>query len=120
MSAATEALITAVAAALPSSSSLPTSLLSHWSSPIPQIPSPPLLVPSPPLPLPSPPTHTSLTYAEALLGYREAMIQDELPEVDMPLRKRARFTAPTGRFEVRESSSTAAARQARHTLAHRV
>nr|GEW28502.1 reverse transcriptase domain-containing protein [Tanacetum cinerariifolium] len=37
--------------------------------------SPPLPVPSPPLPLPSPPTHTSLTYAEAPLGYRAAMVQ---------------------------------------------
>nr|GEZ87398.1 hypothetical protein [Tanacetum cinerariifolium]GEZ96633.1 hypothetical protein [Tanacetum cinerariifolium] len=33
--------------------------------------------------------------------------------------KRSRFTAPTGRFEVRESSS-AVARQAGHTLAHTV
>ncbi|GKA91885.1 hypothetical protein Tco_0813810 [Tanacetum coccineum] len=38
----------------------------------------------------------------------------------MPLRKRARFTAPTGRFEVGESSSAVAARQAGHTLAHKV
>ncbi|GJT14730.1 hypothetical protein Tco_0873436 [Tanacetum coccineum] len=35
-------------------------------------------------------------------------------------KKRARFTAPTGRFEVGESSSVVAARQAGHTLAHRV
>ncbi|GKF79886.1 hypothetical protein Tco_0235454, partial [Tanacetum coccineum] len=34
--------------------------------------------------------------------------------------KRACFTTPTGRFEVRESSPAAAARQAGHTLAHRV
>nr|GEU91579.1 hypothetical protein [Tanacetum cinerariifolium] len=34
--------------------------------------------------------------------------------------KRARFTAPTSRFEVGESSSAAAARQDRHTLAYRV
>ncbi|GKB54111.1 putative reverse transcriptase domain-containing protein [Tanacetum coccineum] len=38
----------------------------------------------------------------------------------MPLRKIARFTTPTGRFEVGESSSAAAARQAGHTLAHTV
>nr|GEY37546.1 hypothetical protein [Tanacetum cinerariifolium] len=37
----------------------------------------------------------------------------------MPLQKRARFTAPTGRFEFGESSSVAA-RQTRHTLAYRV
>ncbi|GKG51655.1 hypothetical protein Tco_0544293, partial [Tanacetum coccineum] len=104
-----------VAAALPSSP--PPSPL---SSSLPQIPSPPLHVPSPPLPLPSPPTITSPTYDEALLGYRAARIRlrvasppthhpskipspplllpstshkDDLPEEDMPLRKRARFTA---------------------------
>ncbi|GJV42374.1 putative reverse transcriptase domain-containing protein [Tanacetum coccineum] len=33
---------------------------------------------------------------------------------------RARFTTPTGRFEVGESSSAAAARKVGHTLAHRV
>nr|GFA83598.1 hypothetical protein [Tanacetum cinerariifolium] len=103
--------------------------------------------PSPTLPLPSPPTHTSPTYAKAPLGYKAAMIQwraaspsthhpleipslplllpstthrDDLPEANMLLQKRACFTAPTGRFEVRESSSAAAARQARHTLAYRV
>ncbi|GKG44355.1 hypothetical protein Tco_0485793, partial [Tanacetum coccineum] len=43
-----------------------------------------------------------------------------LLKADMPLWKRARFTAPTGRFEVGESSSAVAARQARHTLFHRV
>ncbi|GJX71784.1 hypothetical protein Tco_0308955 [Tanacetum coccineum] len=37
----------------------------------------------------------------------------------MPFRKRSCFTAPTSRFEVGESSS-AAARQTRHTLAHKV
>ncbi|GJX24156.1 hypothetical protein Tco_0228601 [Tanacetum coccineum] len=47
---------------------MPPSPLTPLSSPLPQIP-------SPSLPLPSPPTHTSLTYAEALLGYRAAMIQ---------------------------------------------
>ncbi|GJU61862.1 putative reverse transcriptase domain-containing protein [Tanacetum coccineum] len=74
-------------------------------------------IPSPPLPLPSPPT-TSLTYAEAPLGYRATEIR--LRAVDMPLQKRACFTAPTGRFEIRESSSAGAARQARRTLAYTV
>ncbi|GJR48643.1 hypothetical protein Tco_1316746 [Tanacetum coccineum] len=114
---------------------LPQSLITPLSSPLPHIP-------SPLLPLPSPPT-TSPTYAEAPLVYRAAEIRLRatsppthhpseipspplllpstthryyLPEADMPLRKRARFTTPTGRFEVRESSSAAAARQARHTL----
>ncbi|GJW94983.1 putative reverse transcriptase domain-containing protein [Tanacetum coccineum] len=48
------------------------------------------------------------------LAYRAAGIQDDLPEADMSLRKRACFTALIGRFEVRESSSAAAARQAGH------
>ncbi|GKD49073.1 hypothetical protein Tco_1278049 [Tanacetum coccineum] len=90
----------------------PPSPLSPLSSPLPQIP-------SPPLPLLSPPT-TSPTYAEAPLGYRAVGIRDDLPKVDMPLRKRACFTAPTGRFEIEESSSAAAARQSGHALAHRV
>ncbi|GKB29744.1 hypothetical protein Tco_0869145 [Tanacetum coccineum] len=46
--------------------------------------------------------------------------RDDLLEADMPLWKTARFTALTGRFEVGESSSAVAARQARHTLSHRV
>ncbi|GJS80668.1 hypothetical protein Tco_0730549 [Tanacetum coccineum] len=84
------------------------------------------------------PTHTSPTYDEAPLGYRAAGIwlrtasppthhpleipslplllpstthRDDLPEADMPLRKRVRFTASASGFEVRESSSAAAARQ---------
>ncbi|GJW03879.1 hypothetical protein Tco_1562735 [Tanacetum coccineum] len=83
---------------------LPPSPLSPWSSPLPHIPLPPLHVPSPPLPLPSP-THTSSTYAEAPLGYKAVRIW-----------KRARFTTPTGRIEVGESSITAA-RQPRSTMA---
>ncbi|GKE27809.1 hypothetical protein Tco_1443193 [Tanacetum coccineum] len=68
----------------------PPSPLTSLSSSLPQIP-------SPPLPLPSPPT-TSPTYAEAPLGYRATKI----------------------RFEIRESSSAGAARQARRTLAYTV
>nr|GEU34815.1 putative reverse transcriptase domain-containing protein [Tanacetum cinerariifolium] len=116
----------------PSSLSLLSSLLPH--------------IPLPPLPLPSPPT-TRPTYAEVPLGYREAKIllraasssthhlseipsppllvpstshRDDLPKANMPLWKSARFTAPTGRFKVGESSSAAAARQDEHTLADRV
>nr|GFB18777.1 hypothetical protein [Tanacetum cinerariifolium] len=48
------------------------------------------------------------------------IVEDDLHEADKPFRKRARFTAPTGRFEVGERSSAAAARQDRHTLAHTV
>ncbi|GJZ45687.1 hypothetical protein Tco_0593283 [Tanacetum coccineum] len=136
MAASAEALIAEYASA-PTPSSPPPSPLTPLSSLLLQITSPPLL-------LPSPPTHTSPTYAEAPLGYRAAMIRsraasslplpapsppmllpsttrrDDLPEADIPLRERACFTAPTGRFEVTESSSAAAARQTGHTLAHRV
>ncbi|GKE96078.1 hypothetical protein Tco_1580933, partial [Tanacetum coccineum] len=106
----------------------------------------PTPIPSPPLPLLAPHI-SSPTYAEAPLGYRAAKIQlraasppthhpseipspplllpstthgDDLPEADIPLRNRARFTTPTGRFEVGESSSAATARQAKHTLTHTV
>ncbi|GKF41222.1 hypothetical protein Tco_0124564 [Tanacetum coccineum] len=94
-------------------------------------------IPSPPLPLPSPPT-TSPTYAEAHLGYKVVEIRlraaspstyhpseipspplllpstshtDDLPEADMPLRKRVRFTTLVFGFEVGESSAYTASRQ---------
>ncbi|GJX97284.1 reverse transcriptase domain-containing protein, partial [Tanacetum coccineum] len=79
------------------------------SSLLPRIPSPPLLLP---------PLHTSPTYASAPLGYRAAM--SDIPEAEMPPRKRVCFTAPTRRFEVRESSTAVAARQTGHTVARRV
>nr|GEY54104.1 putative reverse transcriptase domain-containing protein [Tanacetum cinerariifolium] len=41
---------------------------------------------------------------------------DGIPEADMPLRKKARFTTPTGGYEVGESSVAAAARQIRPAL----
>ncbi|GJS72574.1 putative reverse transcriptase domain-containing protein [Tanacetum coccineum] len=44
--------------------------------------------------------------------------RDDLLEAGTLLRKRDYFTAPNGRFEVGESLSAAAARQAGHTLAH--
>ncbi|GKA68776.1 hypothetical protein Tco_0768693, partial [Tanacetum coccineum] len=125
MTASTKALIAEFAFA-PTHPSPPPSPLSPWSSPLPQIP-------STPLPLPSPPTHTSPTYVEAPLGYRAAKIRsrsasplpvpsppsllpstayrDDIPEADMPLQKRARFSTLASGFEVGESS-TAAARQA--------
>ncbi|GJS19162.1 hypothetical protein Tco_0447794 [Tanacetum coccineum] len=136
MSDTIEALI-AEYASTPTLPSLPPSLLTPLSSPLPQIPLPPLPVPSLPLPLPSPPTHASPTYAEALLGYRPVEIwlratspsthhlseipllplllpstthRDDLPEADMPLWKRARFTTPTSRFEVGENSLAIVAR----------
>nr|GFB42007.1 hypothetical protein [Tanacetum cinerariifolium] len=41
---------------------------------------------------------------------------ESIPEVDIPLQKRARFTTPTSRYEIGESSVAAAARQIRPTL----
>ncbi|GKD02743.1 hypothetical protein Tco_1177717, partial [Tanacetum coccineum] len=86
MSAATEALITAVAAALPSSP--PPSPLTSQSSPLPQIPSPPLPLPSPPLQLPAP----SLPLLLLAIDRKE-----DVPEADVPPRKRLCLTAPAPR-----------------------
>ncbi|GJU43234.1 hypothetical protein Tco_1200500 [Tanacetum coccineum] len=120
-------------ASAPTPPSPPPSPLSPLSSLLLRIPSPPLLLP---------PLHTSPTYARALLGYRAAMVQlrvaspplpvpspplllpsadrrSDIPEDDMPSRKRLCITAPASRFEVGESSKAAAARQTGHTLAHR-
>nr|GFB36769.1 hypothetical protein [Tanacetum cinerariifolium] len=85
---------------------LPPLPLSPLSSPLPQIP-------SPPLPLLSPPP-IDPTYEEAPLGYRAARLRwkaerEEIPEVDLPLRKRL-CTAHTGTYETVESSAVAAAR----------
>nr|GEV27728.1 hypothetical protein [Tanacetum cinerariifolium] len=128
-SAPTPALIAVVVDALPSSS--PPSLLTPLSSLLPQTPSPPLHVPSPP-------THPIPTYDEAPLGYRAVRIwlsaasppthhlseilspplllpstshKDDLPEADMSLLKRARFTTPTFRIEVEENTVAAVTRQ---------
>ncbi|GKC93674.1 hypothetical protein Tco_1159116 [Tanacetum coccineum] len=68
-------------------------------SPLSPLSSPLLLIPSPQLLLPS------LTR------------RDIIPEADMPLQKRARFTALTHRFEIGESSAAATARQTGPTLA---
>ncbi|GKB36074.1 hypothetical protein Tco_0881016 [Tanacetum coccineum] len=110
----------------------PSPLLSPWSSPLPQILSPPLPVSSPPLPLPSPPP-TSPTYTEAHLGYRGAglRLRAALPppflpsiaqrkeslEADLPLWKRLCMTALTGRFKIGESSTATAARYVEPALA---
>nr|GFD27222.1 hypothetical protein [Tanacetum cinerariifolium] len=60
----------------------PPSPLSPWSSPLPNIPSPPLPV-SPPLSISSPPLPTSPTYP---LGYRAVMIRlrAETPSTSHP------------------------------------
>nr|GEW00994.1 ribonuclease H-like domain-containing protein [Tanacetum cinerariifolium] len=84
----------------------PPSPLSPLSSPLPQIP-------SPPLPLLSPPP-TDPTYEEAPLGYRVTRLRwraerEEIPEADLPLRKRL-CTTHNGTYELGESSAAAAAR----------
>ncbi|GJV30829.1 hypothetical protein Tco_1391229, partial [Tanacetum coccineum] len=92
----------------------PLSPLSPYSSPLPQIPSSPLPIPSPP--------PNSPTYIAAPQGFRAAGIRQrdtppspihktEIPEICLPLRKRPCRTAPTPRYEVRESSAAGAARQ---------
>ncbi|GJX23788.1 hypothetical protein Tco_0228233 [Tanacetum coccineum] len=105
----------------------PPSPLSPLSSLLPMIPSPPLLLP---------PLHTIPTYASAPLGYKAAMIpspplplpspplllpsiahRTDILEAEMMPQKKVCFTAPTHRFEVRESSTAAATRQIGHTLA---
>ncbi|GKG34765.1 hypothetical protein Tco_0437461, partial [Tanacetum coccineum] len=79
----------------------PLSLLTPLSSPLPQIPSPPTYHL---LPLPAPST---------------SRIADIL-EAELPPRKRLLLTAPTPRFEIRDSSTVVAARQSRSTVARRV
>nr|GFA17630.1 hypothetical protein [Tanacetum cinerariifolium] len=72
-------------------------------------PLPPLLMPLPiftPLPTSSFPLPSSLPSTSG---------SESIPEVDIPLRKRARFTTPTGGYEVGKSS-VAAARQIRPAL----
>ncbi|GKA95292.1 hypothetical protein Tco_0817330, partial [Tanacetum coccineum] len=110
----------------------PPSPLSPWSSPLPQIPSPPLPLILSPLPV-SPPPPASPTY---LLGYRVVMIRlraeapstsysppphiilshtradtppSDRPEVTLPPQKRLGI-ALSLRYEVGESSSAPAAR----------
>ncbi|GJU99620.1 hypothetical protein Tco_1328891 [Tanacetum coccineum] len=94
-------------------------------------PTPPLPVASPPLPLPSPLT-TSPTDAGAPLGCRAAGIRiraaspplllpstshrTDIPEAEMPPRKRACFTTPAPGLEIGGSSAAGVARQPRTTL----
>nr|GEY96547.1 hypothetical protein [Tanacetum cinerariifolium] len=85
------------------------------------LPSPSLLVPSLPLPLPSPLT-TIPNDIGAPLGYRVAEIRmralilsisrrTDIPEADMPPRKRVCLTTPALGFEIEESSAAGAATQ---------
>nr|GFA70512.1 hypothetical protein [Tanacetum cinerariifolium] len=91
----------------------PPSPLSPWSSPLPQIPSPPLPV-SPPLRVSSLPLPASPTYP---LGYRAAMIwlRAETPSTSHPLPSERMFLMLPYRLErgCVESSFAAAARPTR-------
>ncbi|GKE64881.1 hypothetical protein Tco_1519042, partial [Tanacetum coccineum] len=94
-------------------------------------PKPPLPIASPPLPLPSPLT-TNPTDVGAPLGYRAAEIRmraalpplllpstshrTDIPEADMPPRKRDFLTTPAPRLKIGESSAAGAARQPGTTL----
>ncbi|GJV06070.1 hypothetical protein Tco_1343726 [Tanacetum coccineum] len=107
----------------PMSASMETRIAEYAAAP-----TPPLPVASPPLPLPSPLT-TSPTDAGAPLGYRAAGIRmraaaaspplllpstsyrTDVPEAEMPPRKRACFTTPAHGFEIGESSATGAVRR---------
>nr|GFA14154.1 hypothetical protein [Tanacetum cinerariifolium] len=82
------------------------------------IPTPPLspvsptLYPLPPFLMPLP-IFTPLPTSSFLLPLSLPSTSDNesIPEVNISLQKRARFTTPTGRYEVDESSIAAAARQ---------
>ncbi|GJR36801.1 hypothetical protein Tco_1212485 [Tanacetum coccineum] len=87
----------------------------------PSPPHPTYHTPSLPLPIPSPPPNKP-TYIEAPLGFKATGIRQrdtspspvhetEIPKICLPLRKRPCRTAPTPRYEVRESSAAGAARQ---------
>nr|GEW01144.1 RNA-directed DNA polymerase, eukaryota, reverse transcriptase zinc-binding domain protein [Tanacetum cinerariifolium] len=85
-------------------SSAPSTFILAPLSRTPPIGTPPLL------PIPLPTSSFPLPLFLPSISYREG-----IPEADMPLRKKARFTTPTGGYEVGESS-VAAARQIRPTL----
>ncbi|GKC29811.1 hypothetical protein Tco_1037105 [Tanacetum coccineum] len=112
MSTATEAFIDAVDAALPSSP--PPSPLNPLSSP-PRFfvfcPSPQLPLPSPPLPLPTPSSPLLLPSIDR---------RDDISEAYFLPQKKLCLTAPTPRFEMRESSTAAAARQAERLMSREV
>nr|GEZ68657.1 putative reverse transcriptase domain-containing protein [Tanacetum cinerariifolium] len=83
-------------------SATPSTFILAPISRTPPIGTPPLL----PIPLP--------TLSPLLLP--STSCKEGIPEADMPLQKRARFTTPTGGYEVGESSAVAAARQIRPAL----
>ncbi|GKE37227.1 hypothetical protein Tco_1460632, partial [Tanacetum coccineum] len=113
MSPSMEACITEYAAA-PTPPSPPPSPLSPWSPLLPHIPLPPLPPPpsSPHLP---PLVPTSFSLPSSLLPPLPASLfipppvdhREDIPEAELPPCKRLCPTAPTSRYEVGESSTTA-------------
>ncbi|GJU53881.1 hypothetical protein Tco_1227595 [Tanacetum coccineum] len=107
----------------PMAASMEARIAEHAATPTPPLPVAPL-----PVPLPSPLT-TSPTDAGAPLGYRVAGIRmraadaspplslpptsprTDIPEAEMPPRKRACLTTPAPGYEIGESSAAGAARQ---------
>ncbi|GKA69322.1 hypothetical protein Tco_0775386 [Tanacetum coccineum] len=95
----------------PTPPSPPPSPLSPWSSPLPQIPSPPL--PPPPSSLHLPPqVPTSLPLPSAPLPPLPDSLfippvdrREDIPEAELPPRKRICLTTPASRYEVGESST---------------
>nr|GEZ45506.1 hypothetical protein [Tanacetum cinerariifolium] len=87
------------------------------------IPTPPLS-PVSPTSYPLPPFLMPLTIFTSLptssfplpLSIPSTSGSESIPKADIPLRKRARFTTSTSRYEIGESSVAAAARQIRPTL----
>ncbi|GJY64373.1 putative reverse transcriptase domain-containing protein, partial [Tanacetum coccineum] len=97
----------------PTPPSPPPSPLSPWSPPLPQIPSPPL--PPPPSPHLPPHVPTSLPLPSSPLPPLPVLLfipppvdrREDIPETELPPRKRLCLTAPTLRYEVEESSTAA-------------
>nr|GFB68450.1 reverse transcriptase domain-containing protein [Tanacetum cinerariifolium] len=83
----------------------PLSLVSLTSYTLPQ-----LLIP---LPIYTPLATSSFSLPSSIPSTSGS---ESIPEADIPLQKRARFTTPTSRYEIGESSVAAAARQIRPTL----
>ncbi|GKD04707.1 reverse transcriptase domain-containing protein, partial [Tanacetum coccineum] len=98
----------------PTPPSPPPSPLSPWSSPLPQIPSPPLPLPLSSLHLP-PPIPTSLPLPSSPLPPLPASLfipppvdrREDTPEAELPPCKRLCLTTLTSRYEVGESLTTA-------------
>ncbi|GJU46368.1 hypothetical protein Tco_1203634 [Tanacetum coccineum] len=113
MSPSMEARIAEYAAA-PAPQSPPPSPLSPWSPPLSQIPLPPLLPPPSSLHLP-PPVPTSLPLPSSPPPPLPVLLfipppvdcREDIPEAELPPRKRLCSTAPTLRYAVGESSTAA-------------